>query len=208
MRTSFAGWSRIAVVAALIAALSVAALLSPATAGSRVSKGFVKKFVTRRIEALRQELSNSIKEVRLNASSTQRVGPVAISGSATDVAIAVLAIPDAGNYVVTAKLWWNVINATSTGVGGEIDCDLLADSAFDTSRESGVTDFDYGTLSLQLTQAFPGPTTVTLRCRDEFTGGNPVEAHNVVITATEVFALSSTSIPRGETPEPVPSPRP
>jgi hypothetical protein len=99
--------------------------------------------------------------------------------------------------VVIAKLWWNVVDDTSSGAGGEIDCDLLAGADFDTSRESGVTDFDYGTLSLQLTHNFSGPGTVTLRCRDEFTGGNPVEVHNVVITGVEVFALASTRLDRG-----------
>jgi hypothetical protein len=184
----------------LIAALTAATLLSPVGAGPSVSRPFVKKFVSRRIEVLRRNLSQAIGATRMQASSTQLVGPVAVAGSGTDRTVVTLAIPDAGNYVVTAKLWWNVVNDTSTGVGGEIDCDLLAGDSFDTSRESGVTDFDYGTLALQLTHTFPGSATVVLRCRDEFSGGNPVEVHNVVVSAVEVFALASTRVGRA-TPE-------
>lgn len=197
------GWPRIVVVVVLIGVLTAGALLSPVGARAPVSRAFVKNLVTRRIEALRQELGQSIRATRLNASSIQLVGPFALAGSAEDTAVATASIPDAGNYAVTAKLWWNVVNSTSTGAGGEIDCDLLAGADFDTSRESGVTDFDYGTLSLQLTHVFSGPGSVTLRCRDEFSGGNPVEVHNVVVTATEVFALSSTRLDRGGPSTPV-----
>ena len=199
------GWLRLGVVVALIAALTPAALLSPAGAGPSVSRPWVKKIVTRKIEVLRRSLSQAIGAARVQASSTRLVGPAPVPGSATDTAVVSLAIPDAGSYVVTAKLWWNVVNATSTGIGGEIDCDLIAGDAFDTSRESGVTDFDYGTLALQLTQSFPGPATVVLRCRDEFSGGNPVEVHNVVVTAVEVFALAATQVGRAlpEGPAPV-----
>lgn len=193
-------WFRMAVVAALVVALMAGAVLSPAGAGT--SRGFVKKLVTKRIDALRQELGDSIRATRMNASSVQLLGPLAVAGTGDDVAITTLSIPDAGNYIVSGKLWWTVVDATSTGSGGEIDCDLLAGGDFDTSRESGVTEFDYGALSLQLTHVFTGPGTVVLRCRDEFQGGNPVEVHNVVVTAFEVFALSSTRVDRTAGPEP------
>ena len=201
------GWLRIAVVFGLIALLTAAALLSPVGAGPSVSRPFVKKIVTRKIEALRRNLSQAIGAARVQATSTRLVGPAPVPGSGTDSAVATLAIPDAGSYVVTAKLWWNVVNATSTGIGGEIDCDLLAGDSFDTSRESGVTDFDYGTLALQLTHTFPGPATVVLRCRDEFSGGNPVEVHNVVVAALEVFALAETQVGRTRLEDSAPVPR-
>ena len=199
------GWLRLGVVVALIAALTAGALLSPVGAGPSANRKFVRKLVGQRINALRQDLGQRIRDAHMNAISIQRVGPLQLTGSATDLAVATLPIPNAGNYVVTAKLWWNVENSTSTGIGGEIDCDLLALDSFDTSRESGVTDFDYGTLSLQLARSFPGPATVVLRCRDEFQGGNPVEVHNVVATATEVFALASTRIGRSASSDPPPA---
>jgi hypothetical protein len=201
-------WHRVAAVAGLVALLSAANVLSPAGAGPNVSKRFVRQTVAKQVGVLRKELDQSIRALRLNASSIQLVGPVAVGGTATETIVATLPIPDAGHYVVNGKLWWTVINSSSTGVGGEIDCDLLAGEDFDTSRESGVTDFDYGTLSLQLTHSFSGPGTVALRCRDEFGGGNPVEVHNVVLTAVEVFALGSSRVGRAEpTNEPV-EPRP
>jgi hypothetical protein len=193
------------VVVALIAGLMVPALLSPVGAGPSVSRKFVRKLVAKRVNALGANLDRAIRATEMNASSTRRVGPFPLTGSAQDVAVAALSIPGAGSYVVTAKLWWNVVNATSTGVGGEIDCDLLAGGSFDTSRESGVTDFDYGTLSLQLTHTFSRPETVILRCRDEFSGGNPVEVHNVVVTAVQVFALGSASLDRGSPSDPPPA---
>ena len=202
--TRAVGWLRLGVVLALIAALTSVALLAPVGAGPSVTRKFVKRLVTKRVNVVQNQLSQSIRETRMNAVSIQLVGPRQVVGAATDTTVATLPIPDAGNYVVSTKLWWSVTNDTSTGTGGEIDCDLLAGSAFDTSRESGVTDFDYGTLNLQLAQTFPGAGDVTLRCRDEFQGGNPVQVHNVVMSAVEMFALSSTRLDRSTPADPAP----
>ena len=205
MRSTSPSWPRVAFALALIGVLSAATFLSPATAGSGVSKKFVRKLVNNRVGRLQARLDQTFEASRTTAISRQLVGPYSLPGSAQDNAVATLTIPSAGRFLVTAKLWWTVVNGTSTGVGGEIDCDLLAGSAFDTSRESGVTDFDYGTLNLQLAHDFPGATLVTLRCRDEFQGGNPVEVHNVVVTAMEVFALDNAQVGRAAPMEQVPA---
>lgn len=204
MRPEPRRWPRMVATLALIGVLTAGALLSPASAGGGASKRFVKRLVTNRIERLQGRLDQSIEAGRTTAISRQLVGPYSVPGAAQDSTVATVHVPP-GRYVVTAKLWWNVVNSTSTGIGGEIDCDLLAGAAFDTSREAGVTDFDYGTLSLQLANDFSGPTFVTLRCRDEFQGGNPVEVHNVVVTAMEVFALDNARLDRAAPSDPAPA---
>jgi hypothetical protein len=44
-----------------------------------------------------------------------------------------------------------------------------------------------------LTTSSQGPQTITLRCRDEFSAGNPVEVRNVRILAVSVGGIVAAS---------------
>jgi hypothetical protein len=167
--------------------LSPPVIAEPATA----SKSFVRSLVQKKTSQLRSSLQAQIRSGQTPVHTTSLLGPTPLTGTGTDVTIRTLDVP-AGSYLILAKLWWNPITATSTGSGGEIDCDLLAGSSSDTSREAGMGDFDFGTLALQTASRFDEPGTITLRCRDEFSAGNPIEVHNVVLTAIAVGSITAS----------------
>lgn len=177
----------------VLGALVAGMMLSPPVIAEPgpASKSFVRALVKRKTTQLRSNLQAQIRSGRSPVFTTSVPGPTALTGTATDVTIRTLAVP-AGSYLILAKLWWNPITASSTGSGGEIDCDLLAPTGSDTSREAGMGDFDFGTLSLQTTSRFDEPGTITLRCRDEFSAGNAIEVHNVTLTAIGVGSITET----------------
>ncbi|HEV3474175.1 MAG TPA: hypothetical protein VG602_02295 [Actinomycetota bacterium] len=190
------------VLASLVAGLvlSPPVVAEPATA----TKSFVRKLVNRRVA----NLAARIRGTQLSTFSTSQPGPVPITGTNTDVPVATLSVPP-GSYALFAKLWWRPIQASSTQAGGEIECELVADGIVDTSRGAGVGDFDYGTLTLIGSSESSADRTVTLRCRDEFSAGNPVEVHNLNLTAITVGNVVTrvASVARsGSAAEPPPRP--
>ena len=179
-------WTRGAITLAVTTALAAAFLASPVTAGSgSASKKFVRSLVKRNVSQLRGE----IRDNQTTAITKSFSGPFALNGVNVEVVLTTMNLPEAGSYLIFAKLWWRPTSSTSTGAGAEIDCDLLAGSDFDSSRGSGVGDFDFGTLALQLAHRAQGPTSVAVRCRDEFSGGNSVEVHNFHLAAVKVAGL-------------------
>lgn len=187
------GGARAAAMLVLAALVAGGVLSPPVTAGpSTASKSFVRSLVNRKIAQLRTNLEGQIRSRQSPTFTTSLRGPTALTGAGVDVTVRTLSVPS-GSYLILAKLWWNPIIATSTGAGGEIDCDLVAESSFDTSREAGMGDFDFGTLSLQTTHKFEGPGTITLRCRDEFSAGNPIEVHDVTLTALGVGTITAAA---------------
>jgi hypothetical protein len=182
----------------VLAALVAGGVLSPPVTAepTTASKSFVRSLVNRKISQLRRNIEGQIRSRQSPVFTTSLRGPTALAGAGVDATVRTLTVPP-GSYLILAKLWWNPIIATSTGAGGEIDCDLVAESSSDTSREAGMGDFDFGTLSLQTTHRFEGPGTITLRCRDEFSAGNPIEVHNVTLTALEVGSITAAAPARG-----------
>lgn len=182
----------------VLAALVAGGVLSPPVTAepNTASKSFVRSLVNRKIGQLRRNIEGQIRSRQSPVFTTSLRGPTALAGAGVDATVRTLTVPP-GSYLIVAKLWWNPIIATSTGAGGEIDCDLVAESSSDTSREAGMGDFDFGTLTLQTTHRFEGPGTITLRCRDEFSAGNPIEVHNVTLTALGVGSITETAPARG-----------
>lgn len=176
----------------VLGALTAGLVLSPPVTAepATATKSFVRSLVNRRVGAVRSNLTAQIRGTQLTTFSASQPGPVPLTGTATDVNVATLTIPE-GSYVAIAKLWWSPITATSTGAGGEIDCDLVAVGNTDTSRGAGVGDFDYGPLTLLVTTTADGSQSITLRCRDEFSAGNPVEVRDVKLIAVAVGKIAT-----------------
>jgi hypothetical protein len=116
-------------------------------------------------------------------------GPVAAPGSLST--IATLNIPQAGNYVIFAKLWMfdNVNTAVLT------DCTLVAGSDSDESRtmlegNSG-TVVAGATVALNVVHVFAAAGAVDLKCNGF---GVSININNIKITAIRVGNLTNTGI--------------
>jgi hypothetical protein len=116
-------------------------------------------------------------------------GPVAAPSSLST--IATLNIPQAGNYVIFAKLWMfdNVNTSVLT------DCTLVAGSDSDESRtmlegNSGVV-VAGATVALQVTHVFAAAGGVALNCNGF---GVNISINNIKITAIKVANLTNTGL--------------
>lgn len=112
------------------------------------------------------------------------VGPAPVAVGDTPVALASLQIPQAGNYVIEAKAYFE-----STGNGiASLTCrlDTLAGDADEVQLLAG----NPTPVALEVAHTYPQPGSVELLCA----GRAPAAAHYVRIAAIRVGSLTSTDL--------------
>jgi hypothetical protein len=110
-----------------------------------------------------------------------------VAAPATLATIATLTIPQAGNYVIFAKMWLQDL-ASSTVL---TDCQLIAGGDSDESRATLDGTIAGATLALNVVHVFAAAGAVELRCN---AGGVNVTINNIKITAIRVGNLTNTGI--------------